>query len=296
MAIQSMTGFARGDGSTDGFSWVWEMRSVNARGLDVRCRLPSGFEMLEATVRQRVAGRMRRGNVMVTLNFSSVAGASMVKINHEVLEQMLAVAGELHRRLPDSPPPTVEGLMALRGVIETSDGETAAETRARLEEALIQTLGPAIDALVAQRHREGDQLAQVLGGHVDVIGRLVDQAMELAAGQPAAIQARLSEQVAALLVNQPGLPAERLAQEVAVLAVRADPREELDRLKVHQSAATSLLAGSGPMGRQLDFLCQEFNREANTLCSKSADMALTSVALELKTVIDQMREQVQNIE
>lgn len=296
MAIQSMTGFSRGDGSSDGYAWIWEMRSVNARGLDVRCRLPSGFEALEATARQRISTRVRRGNVTATLNFATVPGTSTVRINVDVLEQMLAVAADLHRRLPDSPPPTVEGLMALRGVIETADGGESAEARAQLDEALIRSLEPVVDGLVAQREREGAHLATVLAAHVERIANLVDRAVQLAAGQPAAIQARLSEQVSALLINQPGLPPDRLAQEVALLAVRADPREELDRLNAHRQAATALLTGGGSMGRQLDFLCQEFNREANTLCSKSADMALTEVALELKTVIDQMREQVQNIE
>jgi TIGR00255 family protein len=296
MAIQSMTGFSRGDGSSDGYAWTWEMRSVNARGLDVRCRLPSGFEMLETAVRQRIAARVRRGNVTASLNFAAMPGSSSVRINVDVLEQMLAVAAELHRRLPDSPPPSVEGLMALRGVIETADGVESAETRAQLDEALIRSLEPVIDGLVGQRQREGAHLAVVLTAHIERIADLVLRAVQLAAGQPVAIQARLSEQVSALLVNQPALPPDRLAQEVALLAVRADPREELDRLKAHQQAAAGLLAAGGAMGRQLDFLCQEFNREANTLCSKSADIALTEVALELKTVIDQMREQVQNIE
>lgn len=291
-----MTGFARGDGSIEGYAWVWEMRSVNARGLDLRCRLPSGFEMLEASVRQRIAGRMRRGNVMVTLNFANLPGASTVRINTEVLEQMLAIAADLHRRLPDSPPPTVEGLMALRGVIETSDAAAGQDARAQLDESLIRSLDPVIGDLVAQREREGGHLVAIVGGQIERIAGLVTRAVQLAAGQPAAIHARLTEQVAALLASQPVLPADRLAQEVALHAVRADPREELDRLRAHQHAATTLLAAEGPVGRQLDFLCQEFNREANTLCSKSADMELTEVALELKTVIDQMREQVQNIE
>ncbi len=291
-----MTGFARGEGSSDDHAWVWEMRSVNARGLDVRCRLPGGFELLETRVRQRIAARLRRGNVMVNLTFANATNGSVVRVNAAVLEQMLAAAAELSRRLPESPPPTVEGMMGLRGVIETADSATNAESRAQLEEALIDSLGPVIDGLVAEREREGSQLAAVVTTHVQRIIHLVAQALPLAAGQPAAIQARLSEQVTALLLNQPGLPAERLAQEVALLAVRADPREELDRLQAHHQAATALLATAGPMGRQLDFLCQEFNREANTLCSKSADMQLTEVALELKTVIDQLREQVQNIE
>lgn len=296
MAISSMTGFGRGEGSLDAHGWVWEVRSVNARGLDVRCRLPNGFEALEPSVRQRIAARLKRGNVSATLNLQHRSGGSEIRINPDVLDQVLAISSALQQRLPQSPPPTIEGLLALRGVIETTDALPTGDERTALDAALLASLDPAIDALFLQRQTEGERLRVVFDQHLIRIDQLCQRAAELAPTQPAAIQARLEEQLASLLAGQSTLPADRLAQEVALLATRADVREELDRLRAHHAQATGLLGGAVPVGRQLDFLCQEFNREANTLCSKSVDIELTRVGLDLKAVIDQVREQVQNIE
>jgi uncharacterized protein (TIGR00255 family) len=291
-----MTGFGRGQGVLEAHAWVWEVRSVNARGLDVRCRLPSGFEGLEPPIRQRLGARLKRGNVSTALTLLQGGGGGQIQINADVLEQILTVVAALQQRLPQSPPPTIEGILALRGVVETQDAIPSGEARAGLDAAVLASLEPVIEALVQQRRSEGGRLATVLGQHLDRIEELCRRAAALAAAQPAAIQARLEEQLSVLLAGQPALTADRLAQEVALLATRADVREELDRLRAHHQQAAALLAGTTPVGRQLDFLCQEFNREANTLCSKSADIELTRVGLELKGVIDQLREQVQNIE
>jgi uncharacterized protein (TIGR00255 family) len=294
--MQSMTGFARGEGRSDAQAWVWEARSVNARGLDIRCRLPGGFEILDPALRQKLARRLKRGNILVTLTFAAAAAAGQVRINHDVLQQVLDLLPQVQARLPQWLPPSIEGILGLRGVIEALDTTTGGDARAALEEALLASFDPVVDALAAQRQAEGRQLREILQQHLQRIGALATRAGEMAAQQPAAIHARLAESVARLLVDQPQLPAERLAQEVALLAVRADTREELDRIKAHAATAARLLDAAGPGGRQLDFLCQEFNREANTLCSKSSDIALTQIGLDLKLVIDQMREQVQNIE
>ena len=296
MAISSMTGFGRGEGALDATAWLWEVRSVNARGLDVRCRLPSGFEVLEPAVRQRFNARLKRGNISAVLTLLQCGGIAQIRINADVLEQILAHVSALQQRLPQSPPPAIEGILALRGVVEALDAIPSGEARAALDAALLASLEAVVDALVQQRRSEGGRLAAVLDQHLQRIDELCRRATALATTQPAAIQARLEEQLALLLAGQPALPVERLAQEVALLATRADVREELDRLRAHHQQATALLGDTGPVGRQLDFLCQEFNREANTLCSKSADIELTRVGLELKGVIDQLREQVQNIE
>ncbi|MFO1127186.1 MAG: YicC/YloC family endoribonuclease [Rhodospirillales bacterium] len=296
MTISSMTGFGRGEGALNAHAWVWEVRSVNARGLDVRCRLPNGFEGLEPAVRQRFAAHLNRGSVTASLNLTHTASGGQVRINEDVLEQYLAAASALRQRLPDSPPPAIEGVLALRGVVETGDNVVCGEARAELDAALLLSLDPVIDALVQQRRTEGGRLAAILGEHLARIDALCQQATALAATQPAAIQVRLETQLSLLIAGQPALPAERLAQEVALLATRADVREELDRLRAHHQQALGLVADAAPVGRRLDFLCQEFNREANTLCSKSADIDLTRVGLDLKSVIDQLREQVQNVE
>jgi uncharacterized protein (TIGR00255 family) len=294
--ISSMTGFARSDGSLGSRRWVWELRSVNARGLDIRCRLPAGCEALEVPVRQRLGQRLKRGSLNASLSFVADAAPPAVRLNIALIDQLLGLVPALQARLPASPPPSIEGLLAVRGLIEPLDEAPSAEAAAAVEAAVLASLDPAIDALVRQRREEGDRLAAVVGAQLDRLADLTDRARTLAAAQPEALQARLAEQLAQLLAGQTPVPAERLAQEVALLATRADVREELDRLAAHHQAAAALLAGSPPIGRQLDFLCQEFNREANTLCSKSADIALTRVGLDLKAVIEQMREQVQNIE
>lgn len=296
MAIASMTGFARGEGTAEGCNWTWEVRSVNARGLEVRCRLPGGFEGLEPAVRQCVGRHVRRGSVFVSLALTHAAGKLAVRLNEDVLARILAIIPRITHHLPGSPPPSADAILGLKGVIELEDGTPAGEARERLDRALQDGLERLLPALVAGRRAEGARLAPVLAGHVGRVGALANDAAALAATQPAAILQRLKDQIEALLGAQPALPAERLAQEAALLAVKADPREEIDRLKAHTQAALALLDNDGPVGRQLDFVCQELNREANTLCAKSADVALTRIGIEIKTTIDQLREQVQNIE
>ncbi|MCH8836129.1 MAG: YicC family protein [Proteobacteria bacterium] len=296
MPISSMTGFARAEGHEDDFSWTWEVKSVNGKGLDVRCRLPAGLEGVEQPARARIAKRFRRGNISLalTVRWNQVRGS--YRVNRAVLDDILSLLPEIRERFPDAGPPHVEGLLALRGVIEPVEDEPSEEARQAAETALLAGLDEALESLASMRDQEGARLASVLTTHLDGIGRLCAEAEGLAAAQPDAIKERLRIQVAALLDAVPALPEERLAQEAALLMAKADVREELDRLKAHRDAARDLMGGDGAIGRKLDFLCQEFNREANTLCSKSVDLALTRVGIELKAGVEQLREQVQNIE
>lgn len=296
MTIASMTGFARGEGRNEACAWTWELKSVNARGLEVRCRMPPGFEALEQGVRQRVAASLKRGNISAALSLTWSVGQQGVRINTEVLEQVLALVPQIESRLRESRPPGIDGLLALRGVIDVLDPTPTGEARAALEASLLAGLDPVLASLSEVRRAEGGRLEAVLRDHLRRLADLCDRARRLASAQPAAIFARLSDQLAALLGQSPALTPERLAQEAALLAAKADTREELDRLRAHHQAALALLDGGGPVGRQLDFLCQELNREANTLCAKSADIELTRVGLDLKATVEQVREQVQNIE
>ena len=295
MSVVSMTGFARGEGQAPGTDWTWEVTSVNGRNLNVRCRLPGGMEALEQPVRAVVSERFKRGHIAVNLQTSPSEGQATVRVNREVLDQVCALA----RELEDSAglaPPRPDGLLALRGVIEVVEADETEEARQGREAAMIRSLAEALDELVAMRRQEGERLAEVLSSQLDEIARLAAAGAACAAAQPQTIRARLKEGVAAVLEAAPALSEERLAQEAAILIAKADVREELDRLQAHVAAANQLLQAGGPAGRRLDFLAQEFNREANTLCAKSADVELTHLGLELKAVIDQFREQVQNIE
>ncbi len=292
-ALQSMTGFARAEGSGNGFRWTWELRSVNGKGLDIRFRAPPGFDQLDPILRERAAAYLSRGALQATLTLQGESPALRLRINQAMLDELLALADELRSRL-DAPPVTVEGLLAIRGVVETYEVEGAVPED--LAEGIVATLDRALGALAAARGEEGAQLGAVLHLRLDRIEALTRQAEANAAAAPEALRARLAEQVALLLDSATGLDPLRLHQEAALLATRADIREELDRLMAHVAAARSLLAGGGAIGRRLDFLAQEFNRETNTLCAKSTDKALTAIGLELKAVVDQLREQVQNLE
>ena len=298
MSIASMTGFARAEGQSASFLWSWEIRSVNARGLEIRCRLPVGFESLELPARERVARRCKRGNVNLVLSFTRPARPPEMHINAEALREVVALARMIREQVPDCGPPSVDGLLSVRGVIDMTEDQVSGELRDALEETIVTGLEQALSELAGMRADEGGRLKQLIEAQLARIGDLCAQADTLAGAQPQTILERLRQQVAALLEASIGdLPEERLAQEVVVLASKADPREELDRLRSHHHAAGLLLLNNeGPVGRKLEFLCQELNREANTLCSKSADIRLTQLGVELKTVIDQMREQVQNIE
>ncbi len=296
MGLASMTGFARQEGQYQGATWTWEVKSVNARGLDVRCRLPAGLEALEPLARQRIAAAMKRGNVSVNLQLAWAPTQQAVRINEQVLAQMLALVAALEQRLPGCRPSSAEGLLGLRGVIDVLDPLPTGDAREALEAALLDSLDGALAALLVVRRSEGERLAAILSDQLGRLEALSEQARSLASTQPAAIFARLQQQLAVLLSEAPGLSPDRLAQEAALLAAKADAREELDRLRAHGQAAAGLLRGNGAVGRQLDFLCQELNREANTLCSKSGDIELTRVGLDLKATVEQVREQVQNIE
>lgn len=289
-----MTGFARADGEHQGMRWHWEVKSVNGKSLDVRCRLPAGFEGLEQQIRDLVGRHVRRGNCQVSLQIHRDVAAGGVRINDEVLGQVIA-AVELVRKRCDSAPPSPEGILALKGVLEVSEPtEWLADEAAQA--AMVVSLGTALSDLVASRRAEGARLSSVIAAQVASISRLTMDARDAAARRPEAIRVRIAEQVAKLVEASPALDPDRLHQEAVLLATRVDVQEEIDRLGAHVEAARQLLDSAEPAGRKLDFLTQEFIREANTLCSKASDPSLTAIGLDLKAVIDQMREQVQNIE
>jgi uncharacterized protein (TIGR00255 family) len=291
-----MTGFARAQGQNDRCTWTWEVKSVNGRGLDVRSRLPNGLDRFDPPIRERVAARFRRGNVSVALSLQwNVRGAG-IRINQAILDEVIGLLAEVQRRIPNAAPPRPEGVLAVRGVIEMAEEEADQEAQQATDAEILAALDVALDSLHVARRDEGRRLAEIVGGQFDEMERLCQKAEAVIATQPKAIRERLANQVRALLEDVPALSEDRLAQEAALLMTKADPREELDRLKAHLAAGRSLLGETEAVGRRLDFLCQEFNREANTLCSKSPDMDLSRCGLALKGVIDQMREQVQNIE
>jgi uncharacterized protein (TIGR00255 family) len=286
VAISSMTGFARATAP----GWGWEVRSVNGRGLDIRARVPAGLDHLETAIRAAVTKQVSRGNVSVTLALDAGGGGQRLRLNRQALEDVLVILKELDGKV-DAAAPRLDGLLGIRGVLETGE-QTAAPEDAKL----LATLAEALKAFTAVRRAEGLQIEHSVIEHLDEIERLTKEAAACAGAQPAAIKARLETQIAALLSGQTALPIERVTAEAALLATRADVREELDRLSAHLAAARTLLRDGGAIGRKLDFLSQEFNREANTLCSKSADIELTRLGLALKASIDRMREQAANIE
>lgn len=297
MALASMTGFARAQGDTDGARWTWELRSVNGKGLDIRVRIPAGLEGLEPKIKERCTKILKRGNVTVGLSLNRDQTDAIVTVNEAVLESVLGATELLRQRMPELAPPSIDGILAQKGVFELKEPEEDASSREALHAALLTSLDAALLDLVDMRHTEGRAIGGVIKGQVDTIAGLTRTAEDLPARQPSAIKARLEEQVAELLDGSSGqLDPQRLHQEAVILATRADIREELDRLHAHVDAVRDLLNAGGAIGRRLDFLAQEFNREANTLCSKSNDVALTTIGLDLKAVIDQMREQVQNLE
>ncbi len=290
-----MTGFARADGHEDGVSWTWEVKSVNSKSLDLRFRLPPGFEALELPLRTGIAQRLKRGAVSVTLGLIRAAAGGGLRVNREALALVVALAQELVAQ-GKAAPPRADGLLGLRGVLESGEETEDEARRERRQAGLLQSFDTALRALAAARAAEGERLIPALEARLAEIAQLVAAAEDSAAAQPQALKARLAEMMAELLDASPALSPERLAQEVALLVAKGDIREELDRLSAHIVAAQELLAEGGAVGRRFDFLCQEFNREANTLCSKSADVALTRVGLALKAAIEQLREQEQNLE
>ncbi len=296
MSISSMTGYARVSGDQNGLSWVWEIKSVNGKGLDVRTRLPPGYDFLDLPVRDAVQKRLKRGNVTVNLNITHKTQASAVAVNEALLDQLIALSRRWQEKAPDLAAPRLDGLLALRGVLESGEAAEAASEDSEISKTLLTDCGKALVQLEAMRGDEGKRLGEVLTEQLNEIAFLVTDAVGSAALDPAQLKAKLRQQVAALLEAGAPISEERLAQEVALQIGRADVREELDRLGAHLTAARKMLAATEPVGRKLDFLCQEFNREANTLCSKSNDIQLTRIGLGLKAAIEQFREQVQNIE
>ena len=295
MTIKSMTGFARETGSTGALTWAWELKSVNGRGLEIRVRVPPGFDAAGEDARRQIAAAFSRGQCQLNLTISRGASAPKVRVNREALEALVNALATL--KLPDEVrPASLDGLLAVRGVVEIEEEGSDPAGEEALRRDLSAAAGRLVEGLAAARAGEGAALHGVLSGQVGEIARLVDEAEACPARQPEAVRARLADQVAALTGAAGTLDTTRLHQEAALLATRGDIREELDRLKAHVAAARELLAADGPVGRRLDFLAQEFGREANTLCSKANDVSLSRVGLELKAVVEQFREQVQNVE
>jgi uncharacterized protein (TIGR00255 family) len=297
--IASMTGYARTQGADERRRWVWEARSVNGRNLEVRCRVPQGFDRLENPARSVAGAKLKRGNVALSLTIATEGKSKPLRINRALLSELGQLVEEV-RKETGAAAPAADGLLRVRGVIEEEDeGAESEEALAALDKALMRTLDEAIRALADARAAEGKALAGVLEGHVGEIEGLCRRAAERAQAQIGLVRQRFESQLAELLERAPALSEERFAQEVAVLVGKADVREELDRLTAHIAQARSLLHEArpdNPVGRKFDFLCQEFNREANTLCSKSADIELTRIGIDLKGAVERMREQVQNVE
>jgi uncharacterized protein (TIGR00255 family) len=294
--IASMTGFSRTQGEINAISWIWELRSVNGRGLDVKLRLAPGLDALEPGLRDAAAKIFKRGNISGTLTVRRDAQSGLTA-DPVALERVKTLAIDLADSIPGALPPRAELLLALPGVMRNSAApDESEEIQAELHAAIRAGFAAALDDLATARAGEGARLATIITGLLEEISVLHVQATEQAATQPALHKAKLMAQLQDLLGVVPGLPEERIAQEVALLATKSDVREELDRLAAHIEAASALLAESGAIGRKLDFLVQEFNREANTLCSKSASLPLTATGLNLKAAIEQLREQVANVE
>ena len=291
-----MTGFGRAAGEHQGRRWVWELKSVNGRGLDLRLRLPQGHDALEPRLRAELSARLKRGNIQAGLQLSDDGPAPQLTVNEENLARIVTLLEGLRQRLPDAEAPRLADILALRGVLETAAPADDDAARSVLHEALAASFAEALAALERSRAEEGARLAAVLHGLVARIDTLRGEAERIAATLPAALRIRITQQLAQLMDAGAAVAEDRLAQELAMLATKADVREELDRLAAHVAQAQALLAGPEPAGRRLDFLTQEFNREANTLCAKAADIELTRIGLEMKVVIDQLREQVQNVE
>jgi len=295
MALSSMTGFARGHGVSGSYAWAWEIKSVNGKGLDVRLRLPSGWDAIEAPVRARAAERLARGSIQAILTVERGGVTPVVRINAAVLDAILATLRQLAPRI-DAAPPSLDGLLSLKGVMEVADLEENEDERRGAEAAAIAGFAEAVAALSEMRQREGAALTRILKSRLEEIAALAHRAEEAPGRRVEAIRARLAEQVATLLAQSDRFDPDRLHQEAILLATKADVREELDRLAAHVAQALQLIDGGGAVGRRLDFLAQEFNREANTLCAKANDVELTNIGLELKAAVEQFREQVQNVE
>ena len=295
MALSSMTGFARSHGTSGPYAFEWELKSVNAKGFDFRMRLPPGWDEIEAPIRKRSADVLSRGTVYANLTVKRANAASVVRINEDVLASVLKVATELSGKI-DAVAPSIDGLLSVKGVLEVVEPETDEAEEKAAKTAAAESFEQALRSLVDMRKREGTALGHILSQRMNEIEGLARKA-EAAPGRRAeAVKARLAEQIAALLETSDRFDEDRLSQEAILIAAKADIREELDRIASHVAQARELIGKGGPIGRRLDFLAQEFNREVNTCCSKSNDLELTNIGLEMKNVVEQFREQVQNLE
>lgn len=291
--VSSMTGFARVEGATAGHGWAWEARSVNGKGLDVRCRLPGGYEALEPLARQAIQAVMVRGNIQVALSVDEPAGQERLAVDRALLDQVLALAKELETK--GAAPPRLDALLSVRGVIAPVE-QSDPDARQAAIAAIGQALPGLAERLAAARLDEGAHIARTLASHIDTLAELTGQARATEAARPEALRQRLRALLDTLTAESPPVSEERLAQELALQVGKLDVREELERLDAHVAQARALIAEGRAVGRRLDFLAQELNREANTLCSKSSDTALTQIGMAMKVAIDQLREQVQNVE
>lgn len=294
MSVSSMTGFARADGAHGKTRWTWELKSVNGRGLEMRFRLPPGNDALELKLRAALSAKLKRGSIFSNLQIASDGGETRLALNKDALSDVAVAMEEIRKRI-DCAPPQAESILALRGVMESADDDLDDAPRAALNDAVLRSYDEAVESLVSAREKEGAAMMRVVAGHVDEIERLTAAAEADPGAALSAIRDRIAAQLAELLEDG-AIDEERLAQESAAMAVKADVREELNRLTAHVEAARELLRRGGAVGRELDFLTQELNRETNTLCSKAQNMDLKRTGLELKKVIDQLREQVQNVE
>lgn len=295
--LYSMTAFASGKGAFEGYSWVWELRSVNGKGLDLRLRVPDWIEGLEAGIRARLGKALSRGNIALSLRVQADEQTGSLSVNDaqlkDVLEAMAQVEAQAMDRGLSLAPANAADVLGVRGVLETGNAD---QDTGGLCKAILADFEPLIASFIKMRASEGTALETVLTGQLDTIERLTAEAIQAAEARKSEMAETLRSQLARVLDNSDGADETRVAQELAMLSVKADVTEEIDRLGAHVTAARDLLAAGSPIGRKLDFLSQEFNREANTICSKAQSVALTTIGLELKTVIDQMREQVQNVE
>ena len=295
MALSSMTGFARSHGTSGPYAFEWELKSVNAKGFDFRMRLPPGWDEIEAPIRKRSADVLSRGTVYANLTVKRANAASVVRINEDVLASVLKVATELSGKI-DAVAPSIDGLLSVKGVLEVVEPETDEAEEKAAKTAAAEAFEQALRSLVDMRKREGTALGQILSQRMTEIESLAHKAEAAPGRRPDAVKARLAEQIAALLETSDRFDEDQLSQEAILIAAKADIREELDRIASHVAQARELIGKGGPIGRRLDFLAQEFNREVNTCCSKSNDLELTNIGLEMKNIVEQFREQVQNLE
>jgi uncharacterized protein (TIGR00255 family) len=295
MVLSSMTGFARSQGVSGAYGWSWEIKSVNAKGFDLRFRLPPGWDAVEVPARKRAGDALTRGTVYANLTTERKGTAPTVKVNEQVLDAVLATLKQLEGKVK-AQAATLDGILALKGVIDVTEEDESEEARRAAEKAVLDGFDKALADLVSTRREEGATLGRVLSARLSEIGALAERAEKAPGRKPEAVKARLAEQVANLLSASQRFDSDRLHQEAIMLAAKADIREELDRLASHVAQAQKLLAEGGPAGRRLDFLAQELHRESNTLTAKANDVELAKIGLELKTVVEQFREQVQNLE